>query len=39
MPLSLAGRPDEDQAIRTNHASLDAGVDLIDTADASSGIG
>jgi aryl-alcohol dehydrogenase-like predicted oxidoreductase len=34
MPMSLAGRPDEGQAIRTIHAALDAGVDLIDTADA-----
>jgi aryl-alcohol dehydrogenase-like predicted oxidoreductase len=34
MPLSLAGRPDEDRAIRTIHAALDAGVNLIDTADA-----
>jgi aryl-alcohol dehydrogenase-like predicted oxidoreductase len=34
MPLSLAGRPDEDQAVRTIHAALDAGVTLIDTADA-----
>jgi aryl-alcohol dehydrogenase-like predicted oxidoreductase len=34
MPLSLAGRPGEDQAIRTIHAALDAGVNLIDTADA-----
>jgi aryl-alcohol dehydrogenase-like predicted oxidoreductase len=34
MPLSLEGRPDEDRAIRTIHAALDAGVDLIDTADA-----
>ena len=34
MPLSLKGRPDEDQAIRTIHAALDAGVELIDTADA-----
>jgi aryl-alcohol dehydrogenase-like predicted oxidoreductase len=34
MPLSLKGRPDEDQAIRTIHAALDAGVNLIDTADA-----
>jgi len=34
MPLSLAGRPDEGQAIRTIHAALDAGVTLIDTADA-----
>src|SRR5215213_1843193 len=34
MPLSLKGRPEEDQAIRTIHAALDAGVTLIDTADA-----
>jgi len=34
MPLSVEGRPDEDQAIRTIHAALDAGVELIDTADA-----
>jgi aryl-alcohol dehydrogenase-like predicted oxidoreductase len=34
MPLSLAGRPDEDRAIRTIHAALDAGINLIDTADA-----
>src|SRR5918994_6439836 len=34
MPMSLKGRPDEDQAIRTIHAALDAGVNLIDTADA-----
>ncbi len=34
MPLSLSGRPAEEQAIRTIHAALDAGVDLIDTADA-----
>jgi aryl-alcohol dehydrogenase-like predicted oxidoreductase len=34
MPLSLNGRPDEDRAIRTIHAALDAGVNLIDTADA-----
>ena len=34
MPLSLKGRPDEDQAIRTIHAALEAGVTLIDTADA-----
>lgn len=34
MPLSLEGRPDEDRAIRTLHAALDAGVTLIDTADA-----
>jgi aryl-alcohol dehydrogenase-like predicted oxidoreductase len=34
MPLSLDGRPDEDRSIRTIHAALDAGVSLIDTADA-----
>ncbi|HYJ73682.1 MAG TPA: aldo/keto reductase, partial [Actinomycetota bacterium] len=34
MPMSLAGRPDETRAIRTIHAALDAGVTLIDTADA-----
>jgi aryl-alcohol dehydrogenase-like predicted oxidoreductase len=34
MPLSLEGRPDEARAIRTIHAALDAGVNLIDTADA-----
>jgi aryl-alcohol dehydrogenase-like predicted oxidoreductase len=34
MQLSLAGRPDEAQGIRTIHAALDAGVTLIDTADA-----
>lgn len=34
MPLSIEGRPDERQAIRTIHAALDAGVTLIDTADA-----
>jgi aryl-alcohol dehydrogenase-like predicted oxidoreductase len=34
MPLSLKGRPDEDRAIRTIHAALDAGITLIDTADA-----
>jgi aryl-alcohol dehydrogenase-like predicted oxidoreductase len=34
MPLSIEGRPDEAQAIATVHASLDAGVTIIDTADA-----
>jgi aryl-alcohol dehydrogenase-like predicted oxidoreductase len=34
MLLSIAGRPSEAQAIRTVHAALDAGVTLIDTADA-----
>jgi aryl-alcohol dehydrogenase-like predicted oxidoreductase len=33
MYMSIAGRPDEAQAIRTIHAALDAGVTLIDTAD------
>jgi aryl-alcohol dehydrogenase-like predicted oxidoreductase len=34
MPLSIEGRPDEDRAVRTVHAALDAGVTLIDNADA-----
>lgn len=34
MPLSLAGRPSEDQAIATIHRALDLGVTLIDTADS-----
>jgi aryl-alcohol dehydrogenase-like predicted oxidoreductase len=34
MPLSIEGRPDRTQAIATIHASLDAGVTIIDTADA-----
>jgi len=33
MPLSIQGRPDEAAGIRVLHASLDAGVTLIDTAD------
>ncbi len=33
MPLSIAGRPSEEQAIHTVCAALDAGVRLIDTAD------
>jgi len=33
MYLSIDGRPEEAQAIRTLHAALDAGVTLIDTAD------
>jgi len=32
--MSLAGRPDEARSLRTIHAALDAGVTLIDTADA-----
>ena len=34
MPMSIEGRPDEKQAIATIHAALDAGITLIDTADA-----
>src|SRR5256885_12479939 len=34
MPLSIEGRPDAERATRTVHAALDAGVTLIDTADA-----
>ena len=34
MPMSLEGRPDEARSIRTIHAALDAGVTLVDTADA-----
>ncbi len=34
MPMSLPGRPPEERSIRTIHAALDAGVNLIDTADA-----
>ena len=34
MPMSLRGRPPEEQSIRAIHAALDAGVNLIDTADA-----
>ncbi|HEY8911945.1 aldo/keto reductase [Lacisediminihabitans sp.] len=34
MPLSIEGRPERPQAIRTIHAALDAGITLIDTADA-----
>jgi aryl-alcohol dehydrogenase-like predicted oxidoreductase len=34
MPLSLSGRPDEAQGVRTIQAALDAGMTLIDTADA-----
>ena len=33
MPMSLDGRPPRDQAVRTIHAALDAGITLIDTAD------
>ena len=34
MPMSIEGRPDAERSIRTIHAALDAGVTLIDTADA-----
>jgi aryl-alcohol dehydrogenase-like predicted oxidoreductase len=34
MPISIEGRPDEARAIATIHAALDAGITLIDTADA-----
>ena len=34
MPMSIEGRPDQDRSVRTIHAALDAGVTLIDTADA-----
>jgi aryl-alcohol dehydrogenase-like predicted oxidoreductase len=34
MPMSIEGRPDEARSIRTIHAALDAGITLIDTADA-----
>jgi aryl-alcohol dehydrogenase-like predicted oxidoreductase len=34
MPMSLASRPPEERSVRTIHAALDAGVNLIDTADA-----
>lgn len=33
MPLSLAGRPSQDHAIRAIHAALECGATLIDTAD------
>jgi aryl-alcohol dehydrogenase-like predicted oxidoreductase len=34
MPMSVEGRPDEARSVATIHAALDAGVTLIDTADA-----
>ncbi|MGV9499602.1 aldo/keto reductase [Streptomyces sp. NPDC003642] len=34
MPMSIEGRPDEERSLATLHAALDAGVTLIDTADA-----
>ncbi|HEX3930113.1 MAG TPA: aldo/keto reductase [Nocardioides sp.] len=34
MPMSIQGRPNESRSIATVHAALDAGITLIDTADA-----
>src|SRR5919198_11978 len=34
MPMSIEGRPDEQRSVATIHAAIDAGVTLIDTADA-----
>jgi aryl-alcohol dehydrogenase-like predicted oxidoreductase len=34
MPMSIDGRPDEQRSVTTIHAALEAGVTLIDTADA-----
>jgi aryl-alcohol dehydrogenase-like predicted oxidoreductase len=34
MPMSIEGRPDHQRSIATVHAALDAGITLIDTADA-----
>lgn len=34
MPMSIEGRPDEQRSVSTIHAALEAGVTLIDTADA-----
>ena len=34
MPMSIEGRPDAERSVATVHAALDAGVTLIDTADA-----
>ncbi len=34
MPMSIEGRPDESRSIATIHAALDAGITVIDTADA-----
>ena len=34
MPMSIEGRPDRSRSVATIHAALDAGVTLIDTADA-----
>src|SRR5688500_13776934 len=34
VPMSIEGRPDERRSVATIHAALEAGVTLIDTADA-----
>lgn len=34
MPMSIEGRPDRERSIATIHAALDAGITVIDTADA-----
>jgi aryl-alcohol dehydrogenase-like predicted oxidoreductase len=34
MPMSIEGRPDQARSVATIHAALDAGITLIDTADA-----
>src|SRR5437870_5462561 len=34
MPMSIEGRPDEARSIATIHAAVEAGITLIDTADA-----
>ncbi|MFC8600071.1 aldo/keto reductase [Isoptericola sp. NPDC057191] len=34
MPMSIEGRPDEGRSVATIHAALDAGITLVDTADA-----
>ncbi len=34
MPMSIEGRPDRSRSVATIHAALDAGITLIDTADA-----
>jgi aryl-alcohol dehydrogenase-like predicted oxidoreductase len=34
MPMSIEGRPDEARSVTAVHAALDAGITLIDTADA-----
>ncbi len=34
MPMSIEGRPDRSRSVATIHAALDAGITLLDTADA-----